>query len=187
MNEAQQITRVVAHYLSFAGPKIDPRNLYNAVQLNAYLQSIEADESKPTTMHARLCRLKQGLTYLNFSLDPTETVKATKCLGLIANWSATLGKQAREAKRTMLEDMPTAPMTDIDAFAGSATMRAILDNTVASIKRKETVNSSNTCKIVLWLAGSLMHMNAQRPGAVVNATVGEYRVAVTHTEGRKSY
>ena len=127
---SQQITRVVAHYLSFAGPKIDPRNLYNVVQLNAYLQNIETDGSKLTTMHARLCqisRITQGLTYLKFSLDPTETVKATKYLELIANWSAALGKQARE---TMLEDMPTAPMTDIDAFASSATMKGMLDNAV---------------------------------------------------------
>ena len=136
-------------------------------------------------MHARLCRVKQGLTYLNFSLDTTETVKANKCLAFIANWSATLRKQAREVKRTMLEDMPAAPMTDIDASC--ATMRGILDNTVETIKRKEKVNSTNTHKIVLWLAGSLMYMNAQRPGAVFNATVREYRAAVSHTDGWESY
>ena len=42
-------------------------------------------------------------------------------------------------------------------------------------------------KIVIWLAGSLMHMNAQRPGAVADATVEEYRAATTTTQGRESY
>ena len=52
-----------------------------------------------------MCRVKQGLTYVNLNLDPTDTIKAQECLTLVSNWLSTLGKEARRVKRVHLEEM----------------------------------------------------------------------------------
>ena len=92
-----------------------------------------------------------------------------------------LGKQTRVDKRTMLEDMPPEPMTDIDTFATSPTMRGMLDQMM------EKVNSVNLRNTVILLAGYLMYMNAQWPGTVANATIKKYRSATITTQRRESY
>ena len=40
---------------------------------------------------------------------------------------------------------------------------------------------------MIWLAGSLLHLNAQGPGAITNTTLEEYRAATVSTIGRESY
>ena len=40
---------------------------------------------------------------------------------------------------------------------------------------------------MVWLAGCLLHCNAQRPGAITNATLAEYRAATNYVIGRMTY
>lgn len=42
-------------------------------------------------------------------------------------------------------------------------------------------------RITIWLAGSLMHTCAQRPGAIVNMTLEEYQAASLTVVGRTKY
>ena len=72
-------------YLAFSGPVLDPKHLYDAKKLDSFLRSLKVQGNKLTTQHAKLCRVKQGLTYVNLSLDPTETVNAEKCITIISN------------------------------------------------------------------------------------------------------
>ena len=180
----------MAKYLQFSGSIPNPQNLYNANKLDEYLNYLEKQGKKATTQHAILCRVKQGLAYVNLSLDPTETLKAEKCLKLISNWISTLGKEARRAKRVHLEDMAdegSTSMTVIEEFCRSEEMYRALSSAVGKIKKGERVPPPELRKIMIWLTGSLLHSNAQRPGAITNATLSEYKAAVVSVIGRETY
>ena len=182
--EANQICSAVSRYLSFASPaELDPQNLYNIQKLDTYLRNMEVQGMKASTQHAALCRLKQGLTYVNLSLDPQETVRAEKCLTLLTNWLLTLAKEARVAKRTHLEDMQSPSFSKIDHFTTSEMMVQNLKSAVVKLRKGKTVTQADLQRIMLWLAGSLLHSNAQRPGAVTNATLEEYEAATVSSVG----
>ena len=188
--EARQISIEVAKYLKFSGPIPNPQDLYNASKLDQYLKYLEKQGKKPSTQHAILCRVKQGLAFVYLSLDPTETLHAEKCLKLICNWMSTLGKEARRAKRVHLEDMAdkgAASMTAIEEFCRSQEMCKALSSAVEKAKKGESVPPAELRRIIIWLAGSLLHCNAQRPGAITNATLSEYKAATVYTIGRETY
>ena len=80
-----------------------------------------------------------------------------------------------------------AKIGEIERFSRSNTMNQELTTTVDNIKKGRNVSQSQLRKIEIWLAGSLLHSNAQRPGAVTNATLAEYELATTSTIGRATY
>lgn len=188
--EAVQISHAVSEFLFSSGPVLDVAHLYDAKKLDKFLSSLEAQNKKPSTQHAKLCRIKQGLMYVHLSLDPAKTVQAEKCLTLIGNWLSTLGKEARKMKRAHLEDMSdrgSASMTEIERFTRSTEMANSLRTLVQRTKAGERVAQGDLRQIMIWLAGCLLHSNAQRPGAITNATVEEYGAATVSTVGREVY
>ena len=187
--EACQIASTVLKFMSFSGSGVDPSRLYHTELLDTYLSHLEAEGKKATTQHATLCRLRQVLMFINLSLSPTDTNKAEKCLQLISNWLSNLGKEAKRVKRIRLEDLSdrgVAKIGSIERFAQSEAMRQLLTKTIENIKRDD-VRQTELRKIEIWLAGSLLHSNAQRPGAVINATLAEYKSATTSNVGRDTY
>ena len=187
--EANQISSAVSQFLSFAG--LDPTHLYDAKKLDSFLTHLEAQGKKTSTQHATLCRVKQGLTYVNLILDPTETIKAEKCLTLICNWLSTLGKEARRVKRVHLEEISdrssSVSMSEIERFARSKEMMRSMQTAVNNINSKKIVIQTDLRTIMIWLAGSLLHCNAQRPGAVTNIRLSEYQAATLSSIGRETY
>ena len=136
--EAKKISAAVSKFLIFSGPVLDPKHLYDAKKLDSFLWSLEVQGKKPTTQHAKLCRVKQGLTYVNLSLDPAETVNAEKCVTIISNWITTLGKEARRLKRVHLEELSdkgSTFMTEIERFAKSEQMTRSLTKIVERITK----------------------------------------------------
>ena len=190
--EANQISSAVSQFLSFADPAVlDPTHLYNATMLDRFLRHLETQGKKASTQHATLCRVKQCLTYVNLTLDPAETIKAEKCLTLISNWLSTLGKEARRAKRVHLEEMcdrsSSVSMSEIERFSRSEKMMLLIKTAAQKIDSKEMISQTDLRKITVWLAGSLLHCNAQRPGAVTNTTLSEYQAATLSSIGRETY
>ena len=187
--EAKAISSEVMKYFRFCGPVLDTTNLYNPIKLEGYLRSLEA-EKKATTQYSIVCRLRQGIRYVQLGLDTSETVKADKCLLFVANWISAIGKEARQAKRINLEEMAdrgAAPMGGIDDFCKSEEMVKSLDLMVQKANGGKKLASRNIQCAAVWLAGCLLHTNAQRPGAICNATVTEYEKAVVTTAGREKY
>ena len=127
--EAKQISSEVTKFLYFSSPTLDPSNLYNVKKLDNYLKSLEGQGRAAGTQHAILCRVKQGLAYVNLSLEPEETLKAEKCSKLISNWLATLGKEARRVKLIHLEDISDKAdthMSEIELFSMNKAMTSSL-------------------------------------------------------------
>ena len=111
-------------------------------------------------------------------------------LKLIANWLATLGKEARRVKRIHLEDISDkadTQMSEIERFSTNEAMTTSLYNAVEKAKKGKKIPQVDIRQIMIWLAGSLLHLNAQRPGAITNTTLEEYRAATVSTIGRESY
>ena len=190
--EANQISSAVSQFLSFSGPAVlDATHLYDPKRLDRFLRHLEAQGKKASTQHATLCRVKQGFTYVNLNLDPTETIKAQKCLTLVSNWLSTLGKEARRVNRVHLQEMSdrssSVSMSEIERFARSEVMMRLMQMTVKTINSNKIVIQADLRKIMLWLAGSLLHCNAQRPGAVTNITLSEYQAATLSSIGRETY
>ena len=71
--------------------------------MDTHLSHLEG-EVKSATQNAKLNRIRQGITYLMLSLDPTDLLKAEWVIELIKNWSSVLVKEARQENRTTLED-----------------------------------------------------------------------------------
>ena len=118
--KAKQLSVQVSKFLRFASPVLDPKHLYDAQLLDRYLKALEDEGKKASTQHGILCRIRQGLNYVNLSLNPDETVKAEKCSQLISNWLSTLGKGARRVKRNRLDDISDKAqpnLTEIEHFA----------------------------------------------------------------------
>lgn len=142
--EANAISSAVSKYLAFAGPTLDLVNLYNVEKLDHYLKALEGQGCKASTQQAILCRVKQGLTYVHLLLDHAETLKAEKCLKLIANWLSTLGKEARWAKWIRLEDMvdnPGEEMTEIERFSHSDEINHSIQKAVNKVKKGKIIQS----------------------------------------------
>ena len=188
--EAKQISSEVAKFLYFSSPTLDTSNLYNVKRLGNYLKSLEGQGRASSTQHAILCRVKQGLAYVNLSLEPEETLKAEKCSKLISNWLATLGKEARRVKRIHLKDIcdkADTNMSEIECFSMNKAMTTSLYNAVEKAKKGKKIPQGDVRQIMIWLAGSLLHLNAQCPGSITNTTLEEYWAATVSTIGPESY
>ena len=75
--EARKNSVDVAKFLNLSGPFAKP---HNPNKLDEYMKYLEKQGKKASIQHAILCRIKQGLAYVNLSLDTAETVKAEKCM-----------------------------------------------------------------------------------------------------------
>ena len=62
-----------------------------------------------------------------------------------------------------------------------------LKSAVVKLRKGKTITQGDLRRIMLWLAGSLLHSNAQRPGAVTNTTLEEYEAATVSSVGRETY
>ena len=153
------------------------------------MKTLEDQDRKASTRHSILCRVRQGLTYVNLSLESEETLKAEKCNKLISNWLVTLGKQARRVKQIHLEnlsDKADAHKSENKRFSHSDHMKSSLYKAVEKAKKGERIPQGDLRQIIIWPAGSFLHCNAQRPGAITNATVDEYRAATVPEESVRS-
>ena len=188
--EAKQIVTACARYLAYAGPVLDKTHLYDPTKLDTYLRSLNDQGKKASTQHSTLCRIQQGLKYVLLSLDPAATIEAQKCQSLVSNWLSTLGKEVRKEKRVHLEEMSDrgrAALSEIDMFARCPAMIKAMQSAVAKVKAATPVLQPDLRQLTVWLAGCLMHSNAQRPGAIINATIDEYNRATVEVIGREPY
>ena len=86
-----------------------------------------------------------------------------------------------------ISEHPSLWLQNISIFAQNEQMVTLLNRTFQRKSKGEGVPAATSHWIMIWLAGVLMHCNAQHPGAVANATLQEYEAATTFTHGRETY
>ena len=105
------------------------------------------------------------------------------------NWSSVLGKVARRRNRIRLADISDQPvdLSGVEAFINCHALKQLTKDIVTKAKQRKHISTQHLRVVVLWLAGALLLSNHQRPGAIINATMAEYRAAKTTTVGRATY
>ena len=86
-----------------------------------------------------------------------------------------------------MSDNGSSSMTKIDEFCRYEEMCQALNSAVGKTKKGEQVLPVDIRKIMIWLARSLLHCNTQRPGAITNATLTEYKAVTVSSIGRETY
>lgn len=143
-----QAAQVLKH-LRLAGSTLRPAHLYNPQILNHYMKTLDDQGKKASTQHGILCRIKQGLTHVNLTLDHQETVKAEKCSQLICHWLSVLGKEVKRVKQKNLEDISDAletNLTENSPFATSQTMTSLLRLVTERAKREQLFSTLTSAK-----------------------------------------
>ncbi len=188
--EADQISQEVSRYLHFADPsRLRQELLLDATALDRYLQTMEQQAVQASTQNAKLCHIRQGINYLQLNLDPGEVQQVGRVLELIGNWSSAIGKEARKANTARLEEKSEQPTAfgAVEQFLSCKALHTLFTTLVHEVKRGNPVALKDIRVVTIWLAGSLLLTNHQRPGAVSKAQLAEYMRGSTTTHGRITY
>ena len=100
---------------------------------------------------------------------------------------STIGKEARRLKIVHFEELSDKGSTSLTEIERFEQMTRSLTKYVERIKKGVKVNKVDLRQMMVWLAESLMHCNAQRTGAVTMATLEEFHATTVSTIGRESY
>lgn len=188
--ESRQISMEVGRFLHFAQPQsLQELLLIDVACLDRYLRVLEENNVPSSTLVAKLSRLRVAIDFLSPSLEPEQLCHVKKVKGVLKNWRSVLGRDVRLANRERLEEMSENPVTleGSHAFLSCQELKYLVSRLIAQPKKKQEVKSTELRSAVIWLAGSLLLGNHQRPGAVVNATLEEYQSAKLMTFGRWQY
>ncbi len=186
-SEARTICSEVLRFLAFSKAE-DPQSVLNCDELDRYMQSLEGTVAVATQV-AKLNRIKNAVEYLEMTgTPPADTAVVTRH---IKNWSSTLAKEGRGINRIRQEERSENPPAfgDIDSFAECRELTVLFNRTVTDVQKGESPDKSDVRTCVLWLAGTLMLVNHQRPGAVINMMLPELKRALERKEvkGRDTY
>ena len=184
--EALQICVEVSKFLYFFNSEsLEEQALLDPLTLDRYLQNIEGGV-QAATQNSKLNRIKQAVIFLSLSLDSDALPRVERALCLIRNWASVLGKAARQANRERLEELSEQPVSfgDIDELVRCQALHQKLHESVDLVKKGKPVGGHDIGNLTVWVAGCLLLTNCNRPGAIANMTVEEYRKAITTTVGR---
>lgn len=187
--EAKQVSREVSRYLYFANAtELRKELLLEPNTMDRYLQMVQSRVG-PSTQNSKLCRLRQGITFLSLRLDARDLPNATRMEVLMKAWCSSIGKEARKQNRNKLEEKSEEPVDfgDIDSFVKCHALHQLASKLARDARDGLQVNRKDLRSVTVWLAGCIMHTNHQRPGAVCNATIGEYSRATEIEKGRTTY
>ena len=149
-----------------------------------YLSYLEKRGYTPTAQHAKLCCLHTGIGFLRLRGGTEEILKE---LEIIKSWASTLGKEAKAQKRVQLEDMGegSGHLSAIQAFMENDQVRA--RSLTSSARKGKPLKPNSIRSVTIWLAGVLLNGNHQRPGAISNARIEEFKSSRVVEEGRQRY
>ena len=189
-SEAQQICLETGRFLYHSNSSsIDEMALVDAGALDAYLTALERHGASSSTLSAKVARLRVALEFLSLKIDSQFLPEVDRMKTFLKNWGSVYGKEARRLNRERLEDLSETPVNFEGAtlFISCPEMRSLSRSVINKAKASQPLKGSDTRSVVIWLAGALMLANHQRPGAVVNATLDEYKQAKLTTIGRCTY
>jgi len=190
MNEARQISLEAGRFLYHANPShLDEKTLADASALDRYLRVLEEGGATSSTLNAKVSRLSVALQFMSLRAGPEVLPEVDRTQMFMKNWRAVYGKEARRVNREHLGDRSEQPVNfeGTTLFISWPEMKRLARSLISNVQASKPVKNSEIRSTIIWLAGALMLSNHQRPGAVVNVTIDEYRDAKTTTIGRTTY
>ena len=157
--------------------------------MNRYLTSIEQAGLTSSTEKAKLNRLRSAIDYVALEVSAIDMPQVEKIRGILKNWISVLGREANKRSRIALEEASENPggLDVVRKFTTLVEMRKLVESLAAKAEKEEAVASTDLRSVEIWLAGCLLMMNHQRPGAINHATAAEWAASKTTVVGRKTY
>ena len=186
-SEANQISAEVSCYLHFSQPaQLNQLLLIDPEAMNRYLTSIEQAGLTSSMEKAKLNRLRSAIDYVALEVSAIDMPQVEKIRGILIS---VLGREADKRSRIALEEASENPggLDVVRKFTTLVEMRKLVESLAAKAEKEEAVASTDLRSVEIWLAGCLLMMNHQRPGAINHATAAEWAASKTTVVGRKTY
>lgn len=178
----------VSKFLRYAcGPSaVSPgwERLTDRDQLVGYMEKLKRSSIGPECQLAKLDGLCCALRFLRVEvLNPNTnqelTEKATHMQGVLHGWKTTLRKGKRKLQKKRLEDLSNQDLSleKINQMVDNESLWREFDSVCYQVRRGETLSTSVLNDVTILLAASILFKNWQRPGAVCNTTLEEFRHA----------
>ena len=180
ISEVRQISLEAGRFLYYADHShLDEKTLADAGALDKYLRVLEEGGATNSTLNAKVSRLRVTLQFMSLRAGPEVLPEVERTQIFMKNWGAVYGKEARRVNREHLEDRSEKPVNfeGTTLFISFPEMRRLARSLISNAQASKPVKNSEIRSTIIWLAGALMLSNHQRPGAVVNVTINEYRGA----------
>ena len=190
VGESRQISAEVSRFLFFAQPEeLREALLLDIPCLDAYFKMLEEREVTYATLAAKISRLSAGIEFYAMAAKPVELPHIERVKGILKNWRIVYSRDAKRENRERLEDLSEAPpsLECVNEFIQCQDLHSLAKNIFSLAKGNKDVKGQDIRTVILWLAGSLLLTNHQRPGAIVNAKIEEYMAAKEVKVGRDTY
>ena len=179
---AESIVRDISKILYFHNEKeLQWENITNREKLLQFMNKLDGMKVGPEGQLTKLERVCELYRYLKRTKrdDPELTTKIRESEEDIEQWKKTLRgeKQVLQAKRMEEASEMDMSLEDITAVVDSPEMWARFSDTVARIKDGEEVPENDLKLAMTSVMLAIKLKSFQRPGAVMNCTVNEYRNA----------
>ena len=176
-------------------PSPDWARLTDRDQLVGYFEKLRRVKVGPEGQLAKLDGVCMALKYLKVvivgdKLDSPLHQSATHMEEILAGWKGTIRKEKRKLRKKRLQQLSSEDLSlsEVSLLLEYKRIWRQFDEACTQALRKQPLPTALLDQCSVGLAGSLLYKNWQRPGAVANATLEEFRgCKVVVEDGRLSY
>ena len=182
---AHEMATDVSKFLKFAcgaAPLPDWERLLDRDIIIAYMDKLKRFKIEADGRISKLDALDAGLTFMRRNLckdDPNNTIfqRAMRMSDTIKGWKCTLRKEKTKRRMKRMEDLSSSHLTldEVDEMIQNESMWRSFNDIVDRMGKDLQVSTQEMDSCTIMVAALLTFRSWQRPGAVVNATMSEYR------------
>ena len=189
---ARQYAADVSKYLYFVSQcaKIKWSAVTDAQKIQSYLEQLTSDEIHVSGRINKLAAIRHAIQYCLLEGIGGESLKSNLILmnDRLRNWMKVMRKTRTGEQMRREEELSESP-PDISSVGiiMSDTVNRILEGLVQPATAGKALSASDQDTLVSFLLAVLMYGNAQRPAAVLNANIDDYRKRKTMTDEGETY
>ena len=186
---ARQYAADLSKYLYFASEcaKVKWTAVADAQKIKSYLEQLTNDGIHTSGQINKLAAIRHGIQYCLLEGIGGESLKSNLSSRL-KNWMRVMRKTRTGEQMRREEELSESP-PDISSVGiiMSDTVNRIFEGLVQPATAGETLSVADEDTLVSFLLAVLMYGNAQRPAAVLNANIDDYRKRRTMTDEGETY
>ena len=180
-NTATLITKDISKYLYFSNDKfVDWGTFVDKNQLLDYFETLKQCVG-PEGILTKMERTGDALRYLKiYNQSPEMHAKITTVTEYLARWKYTLRKEKRKLAHERLETLSESKLdiSIIKDFIDNTSMWERYDNIIKKSKHQRNITEEESKFCVSVLVVTTLYESWQRPGAVRNCTMAQFKAGV---------
>ena len=183
---AREMAVDVSKFLKYAcGSSPNPgwERLTDRDQLTGFMEKLKRSSVGPEGQLSKIDGFCSALRFLKVDIlrdsGSPLTEKATRMLEVLKGWKNTLRKEKRKLQHRRLEELSCQDhsLDEVNALIDNQGMWREFELTCSRARRGETMSTALLNQSTVMLAASILFKNWQRPGALENVTIQEFRMA----------